>query len=265
MLSFASFLPHPPVIIPGIGSEKDRKIAEKTNKAMEKIATAFQLKEIETIIIVSPHSQLDYNRMTLNISPTLRGNFNLFGDFDTDFNFKNDIEILKELTKELEKEKIPLRLLNEGFLDHGALVPLFFLMKNKKTFPKIVEIGYSFLDNKTHFEFGKILKRVFDKSDKNIAFIASGDLSHCLIENAPSGYHPSGKIFDEKIVSLIKNKKIEKIINLDRDLVESACECGFRSLLILLGVIDDENWKPEILSYEAPFGVGYFVLNIKLN
>ncbi|MDP2820851.1 MAG: AmmeMemoRadiSam system protein B [bacterium] len=265
MLSFASFLPHPPVIIPSVGSEKDRKITEKTIVAMEKIATDFQSKEIDTVVIVSPHSQLDYGRITLNISPVLNGNFNLFGDFKTLFSFKNDIKVLKQITEELEKEKFPFRLLNDNFLDHGVLVPLFFLMKNKKTLPKIVIIGYSYLDNKTHFEFGKILKKVFKETDKKISFIASGDLSHCSTENAPCEYSPKGKIFDEKIVSLVKEKKIEEIINLEKNLVENACECGFKSLLILLGVINDEKWKPEIISYEAPFGVGYLVLNIKLN
>jgi aromatic ring-opening dioxygenase LigB subunit len=265
MLSFASFLPHPPVIIPSIGSQKDRKITEKTIQAIEKITADFQQKEIETIVIVSPHGQLDYDRITINISPILNGNFNLFGDFKTNFSFKNDVEILKQTTKELEKEKFPLRLLNDIFLDHGALVPLFFLTKNKKTLPKIVVIGYSYLDNKTHFEFGKILKKVFNETDKKIAFIASGDLSHCSTENAPCEFSPLGKIFDEKIVSLIKNKKTDEIISLDKNLVENACECGFKSLLILLGVVDDENWNSEIISYETPFGVGYLVLNINLN
>ena len=58
-------------------------------------------------------------------------------------------------------------------------------------------------------------------------------------------------------------KDIKGILNLDLDFVEAAGECGLRSILILLGALDGLNWKPEILSYEAPFGVGYLVTNIK--
>jgi len=51
---------------------------------------------------------------------------------------------------------------------------------------------------------------------------------------------------------------------MDKNLVEEAGECGYRSIIILLGALDGLDWKPEILSYEAPFGVGYLVANFKI-
>jgi len=34
-----------------------------------------------------------------------------------------------------------------------------------------------------------------------------------------------------------------------------------------LGILEESkiNWQPEILSYEAPFGVGYLVVNFKFS
>jgi len=45
-----------------------------------------------------------------------------------------------------------------------------------------------------------------------------------------------------------------------------AGECGLRSFSFLLGILEEAkiDWKAEILSYEAPFGVGYLVANFKL-
>lgn len=46
-----------------------------------------------------------------------------------------------------------------------------------------------------------------------------------------------------------------------------AGECGLRSFSFLLGILEESkiNWKPEVLSYEGPFGVGYLVANFRLN
>ena len=49
------------------------------------------------------------------------------------------------------------------------------------------------------------------------------------------------------------------ILNIDVDLQEEAGECGYRSLLILLGALDSREVDADVLSYEAPFGVGYMV------
>jgi len=46
---------------------------------------------------------------------------------------------------------------------------------------------------------------------------------------------------------------------MDPDLAEAAAECGLRSFWIMAGALDKKAVKPELLSYEGPFGVGYGV------
>ena len=43
-----------------------------------------------------------------------------------------------------------------------------------------------------------------------------------------------------------------------------AGECGLRSIVIMLGIVSTLDWKVKILSYEAPFGVGYLVAEVKI-
>ena len=62
----------------------------------------------------------------------------------------------------------------------------------------------------------------------------------------------------------MKKKDIEGILSLDPEFVEEAGECGYRSIIILLGILKNLNWEPEIISYEGPFGVGYLVANFKI-
>lgn len=55
---------------------------------------------------------------------------------------------------------------------------------------------------------------------------------------------------------------MEDIISFDLKLSEKAGECGLRSFMIMAGVLDNYKIKPEILSYEGPFGVGYCTAKI---
>jgi len=264
-LVFTSICPHPPIIVPTVGQPADLKIVSKTIEGMEQLAKKFAKAKPETVIVISPHGPIDFRNFTISDSPTLAGHFHMFGDFDTEFVFKNNQSLIEKIKKEADKAKIPLKLADIEKMDHGTLVPLYYLVKSHPSV-KIVPLTVSFLDLETHFELGKILGRaISDKQQETrIGIVASGDLSHRLTSGAPGGYSPRGKEFDEKIVELLKKKDVKGILNMDKDLIEKAGECGYRSILILLGALDGLNWKPEILSYEAPFGVGYLVANFNL-
>jgi len=264
MLTFAAITPHPPIIIPTIGSKEDLLKVKNTTEAMEKLREAFEKSDTETLLIVSPHAPMSFHQLTFLENENFIGNFLMFGDFQTHLVFKNDIELLKKIEKVFKKENIDYKTQKVEILDHGTLVPLFYLTKNKK--PKIIPFSYSMLDLKTNFNYGKILGKVIKQSKKKIGFVASGDLSHRLTPNAPAGYSPLGEKFDKTLIEFLKNKKIDSILNLDSDFVEEAGECGLRSIVILLGILSVfgiSNLEFRILSYEGPFGVGYLVTNIE--
>jgi aromatic ring-opening dioxygenase LigB subunit len=263
MLKFASICPHPPIIIPTIGRPEDLKQVKKTIEAMGKLSKLFAKAKVETIIVITPHGPVDFDQFTIICSPTLFGHFYNFGDFKTEFSFENDLNLISKIKKECQKEKVPLRLVDNQELDHGVLVPLYYLAKENPQL-KVVPIAYSFLDFKTHFKFGKILQSTVNPPQLTVGVVASGDLSHCLTPEAPGGYSERGKEFDEKLIELLKKKDIKGILNLDPDLIKEAGECGYRSIVILLGLLNGLAWQPEILSYEGPFGVGYLVANFKL-
>jgi len=109
------------------------------------------------------------------------------------------------------------------------------------------------------YQFGRIIMKAIKKRGVPVAVIASGDLSHRLKPGAPAGFNPRGKEFDEKLTEYISKYQVEEILKMDEDLVTSAGECGLRSIIVLLGSLSDKRFKPEVLSYEGPFGVGYLV------
>ncbi len=78
---------------------------------------------------------------------------------------------------------------------------------------------------------------------------------------SPAQFHAEGPEFDAKIQEFLLAKNIEAIAALDPDFVGNAKECGFRSILMLLGVLQDINYTYTPYAYEAPFGVGYLTAN----
>lgn len=267
-IKFASICPHPPVIVPSVGSSYDLKEVSDTIKSMKKLAVSFKKKKPETVIIISPHSQVSYNQMTLSMSSVLSGDFGDFAASDIKMSFKNDLKLVDLIQEKAREQNIPIRIEDVPELDHGALVPLYYLTENykkeEKEKLKIVLIAYSYLNRKTHFEFGKIISEVCENQNKNIAFVASGDLSHRLTPEAEAGYSSKGKEFDEKLVEFLMENNTEGILNMDKKLIKEAGECGYLSIVVLLGLLSElKGTSFRILSYQPPFGVGYLVTNVR--
>jgi len=261
-LVFAAITPHPPILIPEIGKENLAQVA-KTKEAMEELEHNLYAAKPDIIIIISPHGEMTADAFTINMSDRYQVNFENFGNFSVKLEFKGETVLISG-SKEIIGQKIPVGMISNPILDHGAGVPLYYLARHLPHV-SLVPIYFSLLDSLTHFEFGKGLKEVIASTNKRIAVIASGDMSHCLTKNAPAPFNPAGKKFDEKITRLLEENDIQSIINIDQQLAENAAQCGLRSILILLGILNNINYSTEILSYEAPFGVGYLVVNFKLN
>lgn len=259
-LTFAAITPHPPILIPSIGKDHLDKI-ENTVSAMKELEKIFYLSKPEVAIVISPHGGVLSDAFSVNFNPHYESDLAQFGDFSTRLEFKGDIQLINEIKECMLDENIIIT--SEEKLDHGTSVPLFYLTQHLKEI-KLIPIVYSLLAFDTHIKLGECLKNVIFNSNKRIAVIASGDLSHCLTKDAPAHYNPKGKEFDEKLIELLESKDWSGVIKLDPELVEQGAECGLRSFLILGGIIKNINYQPELMSYEGPFGVGYLVMNFKV-
>ncbi|PIQ06662.1 MAG: hypothetical protein COW72_01755 [Candidatus Nealsonbacteria bacterium CG18_big_fil_WC_8_21_14_2_50_37_10] len=175
---------------------------------------------------------------------------------------KNTIESLEKLGKKLKEANPDSVIISAPHPDWGFNVPLYFLAEDFKGKVKTFLIGLE--TPEFYFSEGKKLRGELFSAEK-LALIASGDLSHCLKEGGPYGFHPDGPKFDKALIDALKKKDIKTIFKLD-DLYPEAGECGLRSFCFLLGILEASGikWQPEVLSYEGPFGVGYLVANFKL-
>lgn len=262
---FCGIAPHPPIVLPEIGKGEAAKVSE-TYTAMEKLAQRAAESGAEVIVIISPHGTVFRDGIAINGSELLTGDLKMF-QADLEFEYNNDLELAQLIASHAGSCGIVTveidDVLADQFgvstkLDHGVLVPMYFFDKAAVDLP-MVSISMSLLPFEELYAFGFAVKKAVEASDKKVAIIASSDMSHRLIPDASAGYSPQGKIFDEKIVELVRDKDFKGIINIDRKMAEEAGECGLRSIIMMLGALDGQQVDTEVLSYEGPFGVGYMV------
>lgn len=261
-LVFAAFTPHPPLLLPSVDEEKQKKIAA-TKQAYELIEQELYAAKPETILLISSHAEIFPDAFSMNVSPEYTAHFKEFGDLGTKKTFAPDMSLAVSIKESAKKKKMPLVLQSQPELDYGTGIPLIRLTAHLNTI-QIIPITHSFLDPKMHFDFGYLIKEEIMKQNKRVAVIASGDLSHRLQSNAPGGFHKDAETFDTTFRTLLSNHNTTGMLQLDQKMVEEVQECGWRPVLILLGILQRVEYTFQILSYEAPLGVGYLTANFAL-
>jgi len=257
---FSGIAPHPPIMVPEVGGAACAEVRDSVN-AMAEFTQRIIKSGAETIVLVSPHAPLDARAFVAYYAPTLKGDFANFRAPDVRIEFPFDEEMLTAIASTAAKQNFELLNLDDYALDHGSAVPLYFLDRNGWR-GRVVALGYSFLGNDEHLKFGSCIRSAADAVGRPVAFVASGDLSHRLKPEAPAGYNPAAHRFDDEVVNAIYDNAPERIIDIDQELRRTAGECGYRSMLVALGVSHELPTACEVLNYEAPFGVGYLVAQL---
>jgi aromatic ring-opening dioxygenase LigB subunit len=249
------------LLIPDIGGNEINKV-RSTYDAMHKLGHELGELEPDVLVMISPHADLYRDAFSIRGDTVLEGSFANFGCPQVRISKQNDLELAAALTQTAVEQGLPLQELTGGFsrseqLDHGLLVPLYYLDQYMET--PVVVLSISGLDYSSHFQLGRIAKDVCEALARTAVFVASGDLSHRLIRGAPAGYSPKGKDFDRRIEEIATSGDFDALYDIDESLVAEAGECGFRSIHTMWGALKNELLQNTVLSYEGPFGVGYLV------
>lgn len=249
MIKTAFILPHCPVLIPGIG-KRHRDILSKTLESYKYAEEKLDKEKVNTFIIISSH-QISGTKPIINIAPEYEINFLEFGNGSENIKISGR-PVLGQKIKDLIKDT---QLTTINPIDHSSAVPLFLLAKISKKSqtliispPKELEASYN---------FGLSIAKILKKSSRKIAIIASGDLSQAHSPKSPAGYSPKAGKYDNKLIEILNQENsAEKILAMDRKLINDAKESSIESILCLLGIIENTKKTPEVLSYQNDFGVG---------
>lgn len=255
----AYIMPHPPLAVPAVGRGQEGKI-KSTLDAFEKTAKEIGDLNPDTLLIITPHSIIYSDYLHISPGPSGEGDFSMFGDNTVKIRADYDRELVNLISDLAYQEGLAGGTLGERDkkLDHGVLVPLYFIEKHLKDF-KLVRMGVSGLSSLDHYNFGKLISKAAESLGRRVVVVGSGDLSHRLLEEGPYSYAPEGPIFDERVTKAMATGDFLDFFRFTDEDCDAAGECGLRSFLVMAGALDGLAVEANLLSYEGPYGVGYAV------
>jgi MEMO1 family protein len=263
-LKMCCVTPHPPIMVREVGGRDAREVQASID-AMESLADEIESIGPETLIIMSPHTPIYADAFTVKTAPVLSGSLRMFAAPQVSYTTEPDLELADAVAEAAGIRGVRVEKLGTGpgldggDLDHGIMVPIYFL--GRKRYPMVC-LSMSLLDYRDHYQLGIAMREAVEDLKRKVVFVASGDMSHRLKPGAPAGYSPSGEEFDRQIADIMRSAQYAKLFRLDPVMVDQAGECGLRSIFTLAGAMDGHAVDSSVLSYEGPFGVGYMVARV---
>lgn len=255
----AALVPHPPLIVPQVGRGGEKQI-QKTAEEYVKAAGFIASLEPETVVIISPHSIMYRDYFHISPGAHASGDLGRFGAPEVSVSVDYDEELVEHICRLANEAGFPAGTEGEreSSLDHGTLIPLYFLKDVCKN-GRIVRVGLSGLPLREHYRMGELIAQAAEETGRRVAVVGSGDLSHKLQTYGPYGFAEEGPQYDERIMDVMGRAAFGELFNFSEDFCEKAAECGHRSFVIMAGALDGREVKAEKISHEDITGVGYGV------
>jgi aromatic ring-opening dioxygenase LigB subunit len=249
----AGLLPHAPIVVPGVAPSAAASCA-RTTEACRELAEALVTAGPARLVLISPHAPRADVGFGVWSGARLRGDLGSFGLASARVDLPSDPEFAAALERSASTWEIA-----PGALDHGAVVPLCFLVDAGWGGPTTV-VGLPWQPSVAELtEFGRKLGEVARSLPGSSALVASGDLSHRVLPGAPAGYDPKGVQFDRRFVDLLREGRAADVLALSEGLRRAAAEDVIDATCIVLAALGGAIPGARVLSYEHPFGVGYLV------
>src|SRR5258705_2998512 len=253
----AVLMAHAPILVPGVGGARSSAAAASC-RAMSAAAKFLANCRPDTVVLISPHSPRQPQAFGLWADDPLQGSFAQFNAPQVEVSLPLDSQLTRAIAAEMDTRGLETWTIRHHSLDHGALVPLWFLAEAGWAGPTAI-LGLNYHGDDGLATLGKAIAAAAQTLSGRVAVVASGDMSHRLTANAPCGFHPRAHQFDESFIQLIRAGDFQKLADLAPELRELAAEDAVDSTWIAVSAVNWQSTGHEALSYEGPFGVGYGV------
>ena len=260
-LSYGCVVPHSPNLVPEVGREKSQ-LCSRTREAMIELGIIIgEERRVKNCVIVSPHSPFLPEAFGVWEGSRLTGSMERFQAPDVTLSLDVSTELAEAIVDVAARMELPIgRLLRDWQLDRGVTVPSLFLLRTDEV--KVVPVSISMLGWDEHWLFGTAIAHAAQQVEGETVIVASSNLSHRITPDAPHGFSKLGAEFDELIRDAFARGRLRDLLEVPTQLPREASECGFAPLLVLGGAFDGRAVQGRVLSYEAPFGIGYLVAEV---
>jgi AmmeMemoRadiSam system protein A len=251
----AALMCHAPIVIPQIAGDRAEECA-RTTAAMRELAARLCAHEPDVLVLISPHTPRDPTRFGVSRAAWLEGDFGRFGVSEVGVRMRGAPEAAAAVIEAATERDLSTWSPSGSQLDHGALVPMTFLVEAGYT-GKVLLIALPYPDTGLEPAMGHAIADAARTLGQRFVVLASGDMSHRLIPGAPAGFHPRAKRFDQRFVELLTHGELGEATRLQGELRELAAEDVVDSCAVAAAAVGFDATGHRVLSYEGPFGVGY--------
>jgi aromatic ring-opening dioxygenase LigB subunit len=251
-------MPHAPIVHPAVAGARAPAV-RATTEAMRAAARVVLENEPDRLVVISPHARRLRMRWAIATGARLQGSLAPFGAARVRVSLPIAVDLARELASAAADAGEVATLVPARELDHGALVPLAFLVEAGWRGPTL-EIALPGEPAPEGFHaMGRALAAAARDLGGGCVLVASGDASHRLTADAPGGFEPRAGEFDDALADLLESGALARVRSIDRELVELAGEDVVASLSTAIAAVGEDATGHRLLSHEAPFGVGYLV------
>ena len=262
-LSYGCIVPHSPNLVPEVGGRARAKATSRTRESMEELGMIIGERRLRNAVIVSPHSPFMPEAFGVWEGERLVGSMERFQAPDVTITLELGLELAEAIVDVASRMELPVGRMREDWrLDRGVTVPSLYLLKTDEI--RVVPVAISMLGWDEHWLFGTAIAKAAQQIAGETLIVASANFSHRVTPDAPHGYSPAGAEFDGMVREAVEQGRLRDLLDIPKHVCREASECGFSPLLVLAGAFDGHSVKGRVLSYEAPFGIGYLVGEVML-
>lgn len=254
-LVFAAIAPH------GTLPEAPVDNAEATHAALATLGDRFDAARPDATIVMTPHNVHVEGHFAVVLAGTLTGSLAEFDAPDVQLACPVDFDLALETVVALRDAGLPVVGASFGAndaraatapMDWGVLIPLWAMGgRNEPPVPAVAVSPARDRPPAEHVRAGRAIARAADQSGKRIALIASADHGHAHDPDGPYGFDPAAADYDAQIVELVRQNRLDGLLELDPTFVDAAKADSWWQLLMLHGALGGAAWEAEFLTYEA--------------
>ena len=252
----AILLPHAPILVPEVAGERLADCRSSV-EAMRAAARRLVAARPDAVVLVSPHAAREARAHAMT-SGGVSGSLARFGASRASVRLPGDAALTASLREAAAARGIETAALPASQLDHGSVVPLWYLVQAGWDGATVV-VALAMEDNSRIGELGECVAAVATLLGRRVAVVASGDMSHRLQPGAPCGYDPEAAKFDREFIVQLRRGATRELAVAVEPLQDAAAEDAVDSTLFAFGAVGWRADGREVLGYEGPFGVGYGV------
>ena len=259
-LVFGAIAPHGSIAIAEWCTPEQRRLAARTRGAFEELGRRFTAPQPEVTVLLTPHHVHVEGHMAVVVSGAMLGVLE-GGASRVELRATVDRDLATAVQQSLADAGVPVVGVSFGANDAAAAVtpmdwatqiPIHFMGgRSDPPVPIVMVAPARDLPWDMHVVAGRAIAQAASKSGKRVALIASCDHGHAHDPKGPYGFSPASKMFDDRVVELVKRNALGELLSFDPAFVAEAKADSFWQMLMLHGAIGSA-WRADFLSYEAP-------------